>query len=117
MDGITDLYSLEKDRSLFKRKLGSLYSLMFTVSVKTAIHPILSCILFFLEDVQLIYFVTFNKDVISLNEKIRTFIGYMALNNIKYSIFITNVLLKGIMSNSIYKGLSENEGVLGQVIM
>jgi len=77
-----DLQLLNKDQSFIRRKLNSIYGLMFTISVNTKIHPFITSILFFFEDIQLIYFFTFDKSVISINEKLREYIGYIALDEI-----------------------------------
>jgi len=41
-------------------------------------------------DIQLIYFITFDKSVLSINEKLREYIGYLALDEIPRSTFSNN---------------------------
>lgn len=78
---------LYDDQSLIKKKINALYAFMFTISSGTKIHPIISFALIFLEDIQLIYFVTCNESVINLSESVRKFFSYIAFDNVNYSIY------------------------------
>ncbi|ORX50292.1 hypothetical protein BCR36DRAFT_57982 [Piromyces finnis] len=79
---------LYDDQSYIKKKINALYALMFTVSSRTKLHPIISCILIFLEDVQLIYYAVYNKSIINLYENIRNIITFVAFDNVNYQFFL-----------------------------
>ncbi|KAL6597658.1 hypothetical protein U3516DRAFT_119249 [Neocallimastix sp. 'constans'] len=88
--------SLYNDQSVIQSKMSSLHSLMFTISYRTSIHPIVSCILYFIKDIQLIYFVCVNKNIITLNEKISSIIAYMGLD-IDFKLFsIISLVLNSV---------------------
>jgi len=78
---------LYDDQSFIREKQNALYTLMFIISNGTKLHFICHCILVFLEDIQLIYFVFNNKSVISMNENLRKLISYLALDNIEFRDF------------------------------
>jgi len=59
--------------------------------IKTVPYYLYICIIFIKyikhKDIQLIYFLTFDPTSLKINEKIRRFIGIIALNNIPPSTF------------------------------
>ncbi|ORX48390.1 hypothetical protein BCR36DRAFT_405014 [Piromyces finnis] len=78
--------ALYENQSFIRKHTDSLYSLMYNVSSKTVINPIITCLLFFVEDIQLLYFAYFDNSVISMNENIRSKIKMMGFDD-NYIIF------------------------------
>jgi len=78
---------LYDDQNFIKKKINALYALMFTISSGTKLPSFITCLLVFLEDIQLLYFAVFDKSVINLYDGIRNAITLFAYDDLSHSIY------------------------------